>query len=102
MRYENKYFREVLENDLKEHALGVNIHCKEDGIHITVPPYPPTDDDFTNDYADQILREDYDTERILNKIKEITKEYSIKVDLEKAIYGDNIKIKLNIYELSNN
>ena len=49
MRYNNKYFREVLERDLKDKDLGVNIHCKEDGIHVTVPPYPMTGDDFTDD-----------------------------------------------------
>jgi hypothetical protein len=96
MRYKNKYFREVLEKDLKNEDLGVNIHCKEDGIHITVPPYPMTGDDFTDDYASQILREDYDTDRIAKRIKEFTKTYEIKVDLDKAIYGDNIKIKLKV------
>ena len=30
IKYRNKYFREVLEKDLKEQELGVNIHCKED------------------------------------------------------------------------
>ena len=96
MRYKNKYFREVLEKDLKDKDLGVNIHCKEDGIHITVPPHPLTGDDFTDDYGAEVLREDHDTERIVNKIKEFTKNYQIKVDLEKAIYGDNIKIKLKV------
>ena len=94
MRYKNKYFREVLEKDLKDNDLGVNIHCKEDGIHITIPPYPLTEDDFTDNYGNQILREDYDTERLIEKIKELTKSYQINVKLEKAIYGDNIKIKL--------
>ena len=98
MRYQNKYFREVLEKHLKDKELGVNIHCKEDGIHITVPPYPMTDDNFTDDYGAQILREDHDTERIINKIKEVTEEYTLKVDLEKALYGDNIKIKLKVYD----
>ena len=98
MRYENKYFREVLESDFKNRDLGVNIHCKVDGIYITVPPYPMTDDDFTNDYGAQILRENYDTERIVNKIKKITGEYLLKVDIEKASYGDNIKIKLKVYD----
>ena len=98
MRYKNKYFREVLENDLKGRGLGVNIHCRVDGIHITVPPYPMTNDDFTNTYGEQILREDYDTEKIVNKIKKITEEYFIKVDIEKALYGDNIKIKLKVYD----
>jgi|TARA_R110002020_G_scaffold122983_4_gene278959 hypothetical protein len=96
MRYKNKYFREVLESDLKEKDLGVNIHCKEDGIHITVPPYPITGDDFTDSYSSQILREDYDTDRIVKAIKLITKSYEIKVGLDKAIYGDNIKIKLKV------
>ena len=98
MRYQNKYFREVLEKDFQSKDLGVNIHCKEDGIHITVPPYPITEDSFTNDYADQLLREDHDTERIINKIKETMKDYSLKVDLDKALYGDNIKIKLKVYD----
>ena len=98
MRYTNKYFREVLESTLQEERLGVNIHCKEDGIHITVPPYTPTGDDFTDDYGSQILREDYDTDLIVKRIKELTKEYQIKVDLEKAIYGDNIKLKLKVDE----
>ena len=98
MKYKNKYFREVLEKDLKDSALGVNIHCKEDGIHITVPPYPITGDDFTDDYASEILREDHDTQVILDRIKKITKDFHINIELEKAIYGDNIKIKLNVYD----
>tara|TARA_R110002020_G_scaffold211589_1_gene417820 strand:+ start:1527 stop:1922 length:396 start_codon:yes stop_codon:yes gene_type:complete len=96
MRYQNKYFREVLEKDLKERDLGVNIHCKEDGIHITVPPYPIVEDSFTNDYADQLLREDYDTERIVKAVQIVAKEYSVSIDLEKAVYGDNIRIKLKV------
>ena len=95
-KYKNKYFREVLEKDLKEQGLGVNIHCKEDGIHVTVPPYPITGDNFTDNYASQILRENYDTDRIVKAIKKFTKSYKIKVDLERAIYGDNIKIKLKV------
>ena len=54
-RYKNKWFRLTLEKDLKTRDLGVNVHCKEDGIHITVPPYPPTGDDFTNDYAKEMF-----------------------------------------------
>jgi hypothetical protein len=96
MKYQNKYFREVLEKDLKEYDLGVNIHCKVDGIHVTVPPYPITGDDFTDSYANQILREDYDTDRIVKAIKLIIKSYDITVDLDKAVYGDNIKIKLKV------
>ena len=96
MRYQNKYFREVLEKDLKEKDLGVNIHCREDGIHITVPPYPITEDSFTNSYADQLLREDYDTKRIVKAVKIVAEEYNINIDLDKAVYGDNIRIKLKV------
>tara|TARA_R110000744_G_scaffold16329_2_gene45023 strand:- start:1309 stop:1611 length:303 start_codon:yes stop_codon:yes gene_type:complete len=98
MRYQNKYFREVLEQDFQNRDIGVNIHCKEDGIYITVPPYPITcEDGYNYGFETEILREDHDTERIVNKIKEIMKDYSLKVDLEKAVYGDNIKIKLKVY-----
>ena len=69
---------------------------KDDGIYVTVPPYPITGDDFTDSYANQILREDCDTDRIVKAIKKFTKSYKIKVDLDRAIYGDNIKIKLKV------
>jgi len=98
MRYQNKYFREVLEQDFQNRDIGVNIHCKEDGIYITVPPYPITcEDGYNYGFETEILREDHDTERIVNKMKEIMKDYSLKVDLEKAVYGDNIKIKLKVH-----
>ena len=98
MRYKNKYFRETLEKDLQSRDLGVNIHCRENGIHITVPPYPITYVDGNNGIETEILREDHDTERIVKAVQIVAKKYSIKVDLEKAIYGDNIKIKLKIHD----
>jgi|TARA_B100001094_G_scaffold329751_1_gene393217 hypothetical protein len=101
-RYKNKWFRLTLEKDLKNEALGVNVHCKEDGIHLTVPPHSPTGDQFTDDYAKEILREDHDTQRIVDKVKKFVKDYEINVDMEKAIYGDNIKIKLKVENERNN
>ena len=95
-RYKNKWFRLTLEKDLKTESLGVNVHCKEDGIHVTIPPYPPTGDDFTDNYAQEMLKEDYDTTRIVTRIKEFTQDYGINVELENAVYGDNIKIKLKV------
>ena len=95
-RYKNKWFRRTLEKDLKTQDLGVNVHCKEDGMYITVPPYPTTGDQVTDDYAKEIIREDHDTQKIVNRIKEFTKDYDINVELENAIYGDNIKIKLKV------
>ena len=101
MRYKNKYFRETLEKDLRSRDLGVNIHCRENGIHITVPPDFPfganalgTDKPF--EY--ETLREDHDTERIVKAVQIVVKEYSIDVDLKKAVYGDNIRIKLKVID----
>ena len=59
-------------------------------------PLPPTGDDFTDDYGKEMLREDYDTQRIVDKIKEFTKDYDINVELDQALYGDNIKLKLKV------
>ena len=70
-KYKNKWFRLTLEKDLKSHDLGVNIHCREDGIHITVPPYPATGNQSTDDYGREILQEDYDTEILVKKIKKL-------------------------------
>ena len=98
-RYKNKWFRFTLEKDLKNESFGVNVHCKEDGIHLTVPPYPPTGDYLTDDYGKEILKEDHDTELLVGKIQKFVKDYDINVNLEKAIYGDNIKIKLKVEDV---
>tara|TARA_B100001121_G_C18201849_1_gene395076 strand:- start:76 stop:378 length:303 start_codon:yes stop_codon:yes gene_type:complete len=95
-RYKNKWFRYTLEKDLKNESLGVNIHCKEDGIYLTIPPYPKTGNDFTDNYANEMLREDYDTKKLVDRIKKFVKDYDIDVNLNKELYGDNIKLKLKV------
>jgi len=95
-RYKNKWFRLTLEKDLKSQDLGVNVHCKEDGIHLTVPPYPSTGNEFTDNYGREILQEEYDTQIIVDRIKKLTQDYEIKVALDEALYGDNIKLKLKV------
>jgi len=92
-RHKNKWFRLSLEKDLKNHDLGVNVHCKEDGMYVTVPPTP-----LHEILSEEMVssREDRDTEKIVNRVKEFTKDYGVTVELEKAIYGDNIKIKLKV------
>jgi hypothetical protein len=92
-KYKNKWFRLSLEKDLKNHDLGVNIHCKEDGMYVTAPPiqlYEILSEEIV------INREDRDTEKIVNRVKEFTKDYGVTVELENAIYGDNIKLKLKV------
>ena len=45
------------------------------------------------------IREDQDTEKIVNKIKNFLKDYGVTAKLEKALYGDNIKIKLKVEDV---
>tara|TARA_R110002012_G_C11543812_1_gene601709 strand:+ start:829 stop:1116 length:288 start_codon:yes stop_codon:yes gene_type:complete len=92
LKYKNKYFREVLERDLKEQGLGVNIHCKKDAIYLTIPPH--TD---TVDSPDQ-LSYSRKAKVLVNKIKKLVKSYKINVILNESIYNDNMKIKLKVYE----
>tara|TARA_R110001583_G_scaffold32478_1_gene110752 strand:- start:33 stop:326 length:294 start_codon:yes stop_codon:yes gene_type:complete len=92
-RYKNKWFRLSLEKDLKTQDLGVNVHCKENGMYITVPPHPPNMSEYEEEV---IIREDRDTEKIVDKVKEFTKDYGVNVELERAVYGDNIKLKLKV------
>ena len=96
-RYKNKWFRLSLEKDLKNYDLGVNIHCKVDGMYITMPPQPTNDVERLYGDGEMVtIREDRDTEKIVSRVKEFTKDYGVTVELEKAVYGDNIKLKLKV------
>jgi hypothetical protein len=96
-RYENKWFRLSLEKDLKNYDLGVNVHCKVDGMYITLPPSHTNDiESLYGTEEMEIIREERDTEKIVSRVKEFTKDYGVTVELEKAVYGDNIKLKLKV------
>ena len=101
MPYTNKYFREVLEKDLKTQELGVNIHCKEDCIHITVPPRP-VNDEFTNQDGKEFLKENYNTDILIKNVKKILQPYQIGIKSTNVEYSENIKIRAYINELSKN
>ena len=92
-RYKNKWFRLRLEKDLKTQELGFNVHCKSDGIHITVPP-PPLYETLSQEM--ERIREDLDTEKIVDRVKKLIEDYGVTVKLENALYGDNIKLKLKV------
>ena len=94
MRYNNKYFREVLEKDLKEKDLGVNIHCKDDGIHVTVPPKP-----IYTDFLKETPVEAVDIENFIEKIKNLIVDYKIDIQLEELKNKDNIKLKFKVNEI---
>ena len=97
MRYKNKYFREVLEKDLKGKELGVNIHCREDGIYVTVPPQPTY-----SEFIKETPQESYDIESLMNKIKNLVIDYKIDIHLEELQHKDNIKLKFKVNEIHNN
>lgn len=92
LKYKNKYFREVLERDLKEQGLGVNVHCKEDAIYFTIPPYPDTINKFPGIYHN------WKTKALVKKIKKLVSNYNIDVTPNETIYNDNRKIKLKVNE----
>ncbi len=94
MRNNNKYFREVLEKDLKEKDLGVNIHCKDDGIHITVPPTPT----YT-DFVKETPIEAFNIENFIEKIRNLIVNYNIDIQLEELKNKDNIKLKFKVNEI---
>ena len=87
-KYGNKYFREVLSNELKINKLGVNIHCKEDGIYLVLPP-------------NSLLHEEYGIiPKLVDRVNTISKSFKVKVKLEETIYSDtnNTKLKLNVLD----
>ena len=91
MRYNNKYFREVLEKDLKEKDLGVNIHCKDDGIHITVPPTPT----YT-DFVKETPIEAFNIENFIEKIRNLIVNYNIDIQNNQEQFLESITKILNI------
>ena len=93
-RYQNKYIRQILEERLREENFGANIHCREEGTYITIPPATVSQLYETQEKVDE--KEDKIVERIVNKTKLIATELQLDSNLDYALYGDNIKIKLNI------
>ena len=66
-------------------------------MYITVPPSHTNDIERLYGTEEmEIIREERDTEKIVSRVKEFTKDYGMTVELEKAVYGDNIKLKLKV------
>ena len=99
-RYKNKYIRQILEERLREDNFGANIHCREDGTYIIIPP--TTVSGLYENSEDIDKREDKLVDSIVNKADIIIKSLQMESKLEYVLYGDNIKIKLNITNVRKN
>lgn len=93
-RYENKYIRQILEQRIKEKGFGVNAHCRENGIYLTIPPTSVTDLYETQEDVDK--KEDKMVETLVRKVREVAKTLYLESNLEYALYGDNIQIKIKV------
>tara|TARA_R110000823_G_scaffold314993_1_gene445233 strand:- start:457 stop:765 length:309 start_codon:yes stop_codon:yes gene_type:complete len=93
-RYQNKHIRQILEERLREENFGANIHCKEEGTYITIPPATVSQLYETQENVDE--KEDKIVERIVKQAKLIATELQLDSNLDYVLHGDNIRIKLNI------
>jgi len=93
-RYKNKYIRQLLEERLKEKGFGVNIHCRESGVHITIPPASIVDLYETQEDVDK--KEDKMVDTLVSNVSVIAKTLYLETTLESVLYGDNIQIKIKV------
>jgi len=90
-KYDKISVRKYLEKYVRDQKPWYNIHCREEYIQVTIPPYP--------------INESVDTEegmaerqvsKAIKEIKEYMETFGIGTDFDYALYGDNIKIKFNV------
>jgi len=91
-RYKNKYIRQIFEKRIKEENFGVNAHCREDGLYLTIPPTSVVDLYETHQEVDK--KEDKMVSVLVEKIKKISKTLYLESKLEYVLHGDNIQIKM--------
>lgn len=93
-RYKNKYIRQILEERLKEENFGVNVHCREEGTYLTIPPATVYNLHESNENVDKI--EDDIVKKLVKSVNKISKTLQLESKLEYALHGDNIQIKINV------
>jgi|TARA_R110000824_G_scaffold10180_2_gene45138 hypothetical protein len=93
-RYKNKYIRQLLEERLKEKGFGVNIHCKESGVYLTIPPASTLDLYETKEEVDN--KEDKMVDILVSGVSEIAKTLYLESSLDYVLHGDNIQIKIKV------
>jgi len=93
-RYKNKYIRQIFEGRIREENFGVNVHCREDGIYLTIPPITVTELYESQDVVDR--KEDKIVSVLVDKINILSKTLQLESKLEYVLHGDNIQIKIKV------
>ena len=90
-KYNKLSVRKYLEKYVRDQKPWYNIHCREEYIQVTIPPYPVNEGLETQEDL-----EDRQVEQATKEIKEYMKIFGVGAEFDHAIYGDNIKIKFNV------
>ena len=90
-KYNKISVRKYLEKYVRDQKPWYNIHCREDYIQVTIPPYPvnegvETDEEMSERQVEQVIKE----------IKGHMETFGVSTEFDHALYGDNIKIKFNV------
>tara|TARA_R110000744_G_scaffold360393_1_gene467909 strand:+ start:570 stop:878 length:309 start_codon:yes stop_codon:yes gene_type:complete len=93
-RYKNKYIRQIFEERVRDENFGVNVHCRESGMYLTIPPATVLDLYESQENVDKI--EDRMVEKLVDKVNKISKTLDLESKLEYALHGDNIQIKIKV------
>ena len=90
-KYDKISVRKYLEKYVRDQKPWYNIHCREEYIQVTIPPYPVNEGVETEEEMDE-----RQVEKAIKEIKEYMETFGIGTDFDYALYGDNIKIKFNV------
>ena len=93
-RYKNKYIRQIFEERIRQENFGVNVHCRESGVHLTIPPASVVELHESQENLDKI--EDKIVETLVDRVNRIGKTLYLECELEYALHGDNIQIKIKV------
>ena len=90
-KYNKISVRNYLEKYVRDQKPWYNIHCREDYIQVTIPPYPVNEEIDTNEEMSE-----RQVEQVINEIKGYMETFGVGTEFDYALYGDNIKIKFNV------
>jgi|TARA_R110001592_G_scaffold279629_1_gene547053 hypothetical protein len=90
-KYNKISVRRYLEKYIRDQKPWYNIHCREEYIQVTIPPYPinevvDTEEGMAERQVGQVIKE----------IKGYMETFGVGTEFDHALYGDNIKIKFNV------
>lgn len=90
-KYNKLSVRKYLEKYVRNKKPWYNIHCRDEYIQVTIPPYPVNEGVETDEEMSE-----RQVEQAINEIKEYMGTFGVNTEFDYALYGDNIKIKFNV------